>query len=469
MRRITKQTIPSIFRGDNMNEKSLIFILSTNRGECFQFLQDISYYTYEKAISSLSKFIFEKFQLKHHWEKEYILDLLYNKLEVSHDCYVSDSNFSCIFGEFLTCDNATDVYCSECDILKSRAVIYNQRHDGSLKIVAYYKNKLLCELNAHPKNNAYDYTFEKTERFKNYFDINEDRLNDIRYKKDCSEVAELLSKVFSLPFAEKPFTDFVDSAKKHVSFGVGGKYDSPDTDDEPDFIDSSINVSPETIEHILIENFRNGADINYASIHVLTDDVSEIKSRVIDISSHPILPDAEKLSYYEKRMLNKAFGVLGYDFCDTLVKGTPLSKSLKERNIYCMKNSHGYSLFSDSFLVDTAESEVETYFSCGYMPYVIVFEIDEGEMLCLKLYKNDALSGEITVFSKSLSQRNIWSNAELICSLLGCDIRMLKKSVDKNDLSGTAYRWADITGLPLNVSYEKVSHDPELHSAQKWQ
>ena len=201
----------------------------------------------------------------------------------------------------------------------------------------------------------------------------------------------------------------------------------------------------------------------------MTDDVSEIKSRVIDISSNPILPDAEKLSYYEKRMLNKVFGVLGYDFCDTPVKGTSLSKRLKKRNIYCMKNPHGYSLFSDSFLVDTVECEVETYFSCGYTSHVIVFEIDESEMLCLKLYRNGVLSGEITVFSKSLSQRNIWSNAELICSLLGCDIRMLKKSVDKNDLSGTAYRWADITGLPLNVSYEKVSHDPELYSAQKWQ
>ena len=379
---------------------------------------------------------------------------------------MSNSNFSCIFGEFLTCDNATDVYCSECDVLKSRAVIYNQRHDGSLRIVAYNKNELLCELNAYPKNNAYAYTFEKTERFKNYLDINETRLNNIRYEKDCSEVAELLSKVFSLPFAEKSFNDFVDSAKKHESFGVGGKYDSSGSDDEPDCIDSSLNVSSETIERVLIETFRNSADINYASIHVLTDDVSEIKSRVIDISSHPILPDAERMSYYEKRMLDKVFGVLGYDFCDTLVKGTPLSKSLKKRNIYCMKNPHGYSLFSDSFLVDTVECEVETYFSCGYTPYVIVFEIDESEMLCLKLYRNDVLSGEITVFSKSLSQRNIWSNAELICSLLGCDIRMLKKGVDKNDLSGTAYRWADITGLPLNVSYEKVSHDPESYSAQ---
>ena len=452
-----------------MDEKSLIFILSTNRGECFQFLQDISYYTYEKTISSLSEFIFEKFQLKHHWEKEYILDLLYNKLEVSHDCYMSSLNFSCIFGNFLNCNNVANVYCSEYHVLKSCAVIYNQRHDGTFQVIAYYKNERLCELNAHPKNNAYGYTFEKTDRFGTYFNINEACLNDMGYMEDCSEVAELLSKVFSLPFAEKPFTDFVDSEKKHESFGVGGKYDSSGSDDDPDCIDSSLNVSSETIERVLIETFRNSADINYVSIHVLSDDISEIKNRVIDISSHPILPDAEKLSYYEKRMLNKAFGVLGYDFCDTLVKGTPLSKSLKERNIYCMKNSHGYSLFSDSFLVDTAESEVETYFSCGYMPYVIVFEIDEGEMLCLKLYKNDALSGEITVFSKSLSQRNIWSNAELICSLLGCDIHMLKKSVDKNDLSGTAYRWADITGLPLNVSYEKVSHDPELHSAQKWQ
>lgn len=122
-----------------MDEKSLIFILSTNREKYFKFLQDISYYTYEKTIGALAEFAFDKFQLNHYWEKDYILDLLYDKLEVSHYCYVSDSNFCCIFGEFLTCDNATDVYCSECDVLKSRAVIYNQRHDGSLQIVAYYK------------------------------------------------------------------------------------------------------------------------------------------------------------------------------------------------------------------------------------------------------------------------------------------------------------------------------------------
>lgn len=450
-----------------MKEKTLIFVFSAKREEYNHFLQGASSYTYEKTVLALAEFIFEKFQLSHKWEEEYIRGLLFRKLGVSYEYYESRSGVGCIFGEYLNSGNATDIHRLNYDVFKSCVIIYNQKYDGSFQIVVYYRKDRLCELNVYSQNNEYSYSFEKSDCFEKYFDINEHRFDEICHMKDGAEVAGLLSDIFSLPFEEKSFNDFVDTAIKHKSFGVGGKYDSPNYDDEDD---DSTDFPIEIVERVISGLFKTETKtkVDYSSIHILTDDVSEIKRRVADLSSHPVLPNPEKMSYREKKMLDCVYRVLGYNFCDSLVKGTAQLRRLKNRNMYCMKNEHGYSLFSDSFLTYNVRSEVNTYFSYGYMPYVMVFEFEESEMLCLKLYKNAALLGEITIFAKYSSCRNIWKNAELICSVLECDINMLKKSADRGDLFKTAYKWTGITGLPLNVSFEKISQDPELYDAQKW-
>lgn len=73
--------------------------------------------------------------------------------------------------------------------------------------------------------------------------------------------------------------------------------------------------------------------------------------------------------------------------------------------LYCIKNRSEYSLFSKSFFFDTIETEVNEYFSCGYMPYVITFEYNEESEMALRLYQNNELLGEIIVYSAKCLQK----------------------------------------------------------------
>lgn len=50
-----------------------------------------------------------------------------------------------------------------------------------------------------------------------------------------------------------------------------------------------------------------------ASVHVLTDDIDTLKKRVINISSQPIVPNAEQMGYYGIKALERVFSVLGND------------------------------------------------------------------------------------------------------------------------------------------------------------
>lgn len=459
-----------------MNEKALIFIFTTNREKYWYFANGCAYHTYEKIIHDLTDFTFEKFQLKHNWEKECIQSWFYDKLEVLYNCYISKNGFSCISSDSMNCNNIIDAYNVEGDFLNCIAIIYKQKYDGTFQVLIFNKRNRLCELNVL-FDNKYSYTFEKYNCFDKYFKVNEQCLDKINEAKDGLEVEKILSEAFDLPLTDELYNGLVKSAKKHEDFGVGGKYDPPGDDEEDDeesdervrrVLDWLDTVSPDAIEFTDGGFVLNKDVTDSASIHILTKDIDEIKKCVIDISSEPIMPNPEQMDYYEQKNLERVFSVLGNDFCDKLKEGTELSRRLQRRNLYCIENQHGYSLFSDSFFFDTIECQVDEYFSCGYMPYVITFEYDGESEMALRLYQNGVLSGEIVVFSAECLQRNIWKNAELICSLLNCDLSAMKKSVDKKNLLKTVNKWTFITGLPLNVSFDKISQNREFYDAQEW-
>lgn len=460
-----------------MSEKAIIFIYTTNSEIYRPFISGCAYYTYEKSIQNLTDFTFEKFNLKHNWEKDCIQGWFYDRLESLYDCYVSKkTGFSCISSDSMDCSNIIDVYRAEGDLLNCSAVIYKKRHDGSFQITAFYKRNRLCELNVLCDNN-YSCSFEKFNHFAKYLKVNEQCLAKINEAKDVLGVEKILSEAFDLPLAEKSYNQFLKNVKKHEDFGVGGKYDPQGDDEEDDeitdertclMLDWLDTVSPDAVEYTNGE-FELRRDVkDSASIHILTDNIDEIKKCVIDISSEPIEPNLEQMDYYERKKLEKVYSVLGNDFCDKLKEGTDLSRRLQRRHLYCFENRYGYSLFSNSFFFDTIECEVDEYFSCGYMPYVITFEYDGESEMALRLYQNAVLLSEIVIFSSECLQRNVWSNAEQICSLLNCNLSTMKKSIDKKNLLKTINKWVFITGLPLNASYEKISQNCEFYKAQEW-
>lgn len=454
-----------------MNEKSLIFIFTVKRQEYYTFLQDICYRAYGTAIRDLTDFILTEFQFKHYWEKEKIRELLYDKFEVCGDCYLSNSDFSCISGDFLNCRNSMSLYIGSVPDCNYLSLVYSKKYDGTIQISVFKNRTKICNLNIC-FDNKYSYECNNLDNLKKCFKITEHDLHKISEAKSYSDIEKLLSKLFGLPFTDKLFSDFVSSSKKHESFGVGGSFDLSDDSDESDydFLDTIDTFSPKSLAYSEKGFEANNETDDFASLHIITDNADELKRQLIDFNSDPVIPEYDEMDYYEKQMLNQVFSVLGNDFYDEIKKGTALSRRLEKRKLYCIKGHHNiYSLYSNAFFYDTAEGEIETYFSCSFTPYVIVFGYCEGEEMSIKLYrKEDIALSEIIIFSAELSKRNIWKNPGLICSLLDCDELKLRKSVDKNNLKKTCDKWASITGLPLNVSYNKIAQNPDFYDAQKW-